>query len=164
MLEFHLLFCLIFQLVPAFPLIFYITPVRCSLFTATCTLETTTNTKTNSTVKSSLHHRQFWLSYCSYPSKGHHITSADIMGRPIPLTYTRPKHVSQHSVNRQQSRSSTESEGDKASGNSSEGSVKSGRSGLSAGIPESLTFDKIVNSGTCPVSLNNKPHERNSQY
>jgi hypothetical protein len=33
-------------------------------------------------------------------------------------------------------------------------SVKSGHSGgLSAGIPDALSFDKIVNGGTCPVSL-----------
>jgi len=33
-------------------------------------------------------------------------------------------------------------------------SLKSGYSGgLSAGIPDALSFDKIVNGGTCPVSL-----------
>ncbi|KAH8661910.1 hypothetical protein BX600DRAFT_498527 [Xylariales sp. PMI_506] len=30
------------------------------------------------------------------------------------------------------------------------GSLKSGRSGTSAGVPDALTFDKIVNGGTCP--------------
>lgn len=35
----------------------------------------------------------------------------------------------------------------------SDGSVKSGRSGGSNGIPDSLTFDRIMNGGTCPVSF-----------
>lgn len=56
------------------------------------------------------------------------------------LTYTRPKHVDSQSLR--------ESVSEK-----SEGSVKSGRSGYSAGIPDSLTFDNIINGGTCPVSL-----------
>lgn len=33
------------------------------------------------------------------------------------------------------------------------GSVISGQSGASAGIPDALTFDKIMSGGTCPVSL-----------
>jgi hypothetical protein len=62
----------------------------------------------------------------------------------LPLTYTRPKHVDQESFrNSGDSFSDTEK---------SDGSVKSGRSGYSAGIPDSLAFDKIISGGTCPVS------------
>ncbi len=31
------------------------------------------------------------------------------------------------------------------------GSLRSGNSNRSAGIPEALAFDKIINGGTCPV-------------
>ncbi|KAF7560738.1 hypothetical protein G7046_g3393 [Stylonectria norvegica] len=58
----------------------------------------------------------------------------------LPLTYTRPKYVD--SI---RSSSSSFSENEK-----SDGSVKSGRSNSSSGIPESLAFDKIINGGTCP--------------
>lgn len=54
------------------------------------------------------------------------------------LTYRRPLHVdsSAASVNGE----------DKAE------SYTSGSSGNSAGIPEALSFDNIINNGTCPVS------------
>lgn len=66
------------------------------------------------------------------------------MGWLLPLTYTRPKYVdSEHNRN---SEDSTMRDSDK-----SNESVKSGNSGASSGIPESLTFDKIINGGTCPV-------------
>jgi hypothetical protein len=35
----------------------------------------------------------------------------------------------------------------------SDGSIKSGYSAHS-GIPDSLTFDRIINGGTCPVRIN----------
>ncbi|KAI8682972.1 hypothetical protein LRP88_05057 [Fusarium phalaenopsidis] len=60
----------------------------------------------------------------------------------LPVTYTRPKHVDQELFrNSGDSLSDTEK---------SDGSVKSGRSGCSAGIPDSLAFDKIISGGTCP--------------
>ncbi|KJZ79314.1 hypothetical protein HIM_01465 [Hirsutella minnesotensis 3608] len=52
------------------------------------------------------------------------------------LTYTRPKYV--------EPRSSQDSD------EKPELSIRSGQSGASAGIPESLAFDKIMNGGTCP--------------
>jgi hypothetical protein len=70
----------------------------------------------------------------------------DIMVKLLTLTYTRPKKVSPEPL-RNESRASLSEK--------SEGSVKSGHSGnsgSSAGIPESLTFDNIINGGTCPVS------------
>jgi hypothetical protein len=67
----------------------------------------------------------------------------------LPLTYTRPKHVDQQTW-----RTSTQSEHSAVSDNEkSDGSIKSGQSGQSSGIPESLAFDKIMNGGTCPVSF-----------
>jgi hypothetical protein len=58
------------------------------------------------------------------------------------LAYTRPKHVDNQSL--QVGRESISDE-------KTDGSVRSGRSGYSAGIPDSLAFDKIMNGGTCPV-------------
>lgn len=60
----------------------------------------------------------------------------------LSLTYTRPKHVDQQSMRSR----------DSLSDEKTDGSVKSGRSGYSAGIPDSLAFDNIMNGGTCPVS------------
>lgn len=34
-----------------------------------------------------------------------------------------------------------------------EGSIRSEISGQSAGIPDALAFDQIINGGTCPVSI-----------
>ncbi|KAK9443068.1 Regulator of G protein signaling superfamily [Metarhizium brunneum] len=59
----------------------------------------------------------------------------------LSLTYTRPQHVEQQSL--QRSRESLSDE-------KTDGSVKSGRSGHSAGIPDSLSFDNVMNGGTCP--------------
>lgn len=72
----------------------------------------------------------------------------------LPLTYTRPKHMPKESI------SEASMVSDSESGNNitnSDGSVKSGKSGSSNGIPESLTFDRIINGGTCPVSLAPRP-------
>lgn len=60
----------------------------------------------------------------------------------LSLTYTRPKHVDLQS---QRSRESL-------TDGKSEGSVRSGQSGSSSGVPDSLAFDNIMNGGTCPVS------------
>lgn len=64
------------------------------------------------------------------------------MGKILPLTYTRPKKVTSQPLQLQSRESLSEH---------SEGSVHSGNSGSSVGIPSSLTFDKIINGGTCPV-------------
>ena len=41
---------------------------------------------------------------------------------------------------------------DSDSSDDASGSLRSGNSNRSAGIPEALAFDKIINGGTCPVS------------
>lgn len=56
------------------------------------------------------------------------------------LRYRRPKKVDPETY--RQARKSMEE---------SEGSVRSGLSGASSGIPEALSFDRIINGGTCPV-------------
>ncbi|KAF5667955.1 hypothetical protein FHETE_5495 [Fusarium heterosporum] len=71
----------------------------------------------------------------------------------LPLTYTRPRHVDQQSI--PSNTTYTESTASSARGSFSDnektdGSVKSGFSGFSSGIPDSLTFEKIINGGTCP--------------
>jgi hypothetical protein len=58
----------------------------------------------------------------------------------LPLTYTRPKHVEKTPRDHDSFNEREETEG----------SVRSGNSGSSAGIPDSLAFDKIINGGTCP--------------
>lgn len=66
----------------------------------------------------------------------------------LPLTYTRPKHVDQRSYRSNSSSSDSLSDAEKT-----DGSVNSGFSGYSSGIPDSLAFDNIINGGTCPVGL-----------
>ena len=61
----------------------------------------------------------------------------------LPLTYTRPKRVDRLPRDRNSFHEQ----------DASEGSVRSGNSGSSAGIPDSLAFDKIMNGATCPVRL-----------
>lgn len=58
----------------------------------------------------------------------------------LPLNYRRPAYVE-----KQQFKNSTTSFDEK-------GSVRSGQSASSVGIPDALSFDKIMNGGTCPVS------------
>lgn len=58
----------------------------------------------------------------------------------LSLTYRRPQFVEDASL--QDSASSI--------GDRTDGSVHSGYSARSAGIPDSLAFDKIINGGTCP--------------
>lgn len=82
------------------------------------------------------------------------------MFKSVPITYTRPPYVhtlplqdpppSPGSVPSQDSRPSDDSLPDDGR---RELSIRSGQSGCSAGIPDSLAFDKIMSGGTCPVSL-----------
>jgi hypothetical protein len=60
------------------------------------------------------------------------------------LTYRRPSYV-----DKPRSRGSHVSDLDNEKGSVF---LKSGRSGNSAGIPAALSFEKIVDGGTCPVS------------
>ena len=60
----------------------------------------------------------------------------------LSLQYRRPKKVDAE-IYGQRRETSEEAEG----------SVKSGSSGVSSGIPDALSFDRIINGGTCPVSL-----------
>ncbi|KAI0803560.1 hypothetical protein GGR55DRAFT_691605 [Xylaria sp. FL0064] len=60
----------------------------------------------------------------------------------LPLSYRRPSHVSKNELRRSDSSSQFDEKAD--------GSLKSGHSGASLGIPEALTFDNIINGGTCP--------------
>ncbi|RFU72422.1 regulator of g signaling superfamily [Trichoderma arundinaceum] len=57
----------------------------------------------------------------------------------LSLRYRRPKKVDSETY-RQRRESAEEAEG----------SVKSGVSGASSGIPDALSFDRIINGGTCP--------------
>lgn len=56
------------------------------------------------------------------------------------LAYRRPRHVSYENRN-----SLTSEEG--------KSSLLSGSSDITAGIPDALAFDRIINGGTCPVSF-----------
>ncbi|KAI1423435.1 hypothetical protein F5Y12DRAFT_716388 [Xylaria sp. FL1777] len=60
----------------------------------------------------------------------------------LPLNYRRPSYVSKDDFGRNNN--------DAQSDGKVDASLKSGRSGLSSGIPEALAFDKIINGGTCP--------------
>jgi hypothetical protein len=62
----------------------------------------------------------------------------------LSLAYRRPAYVDSDQV---RSSSST------ISLDKTDASLRSGRSGASSGIPDALAFDKIINGGTCPVSL-----------
>ena len=59
------------------------------------------------------------------------------------LTYRRPPHVdsARASINGSEKTKSID-----------EGSIRSRGSSVFAGIPDALSFDKIINGGTCPVS------------
>lgn len=63
----------------------------------------------------------------------------------LSLTYRRPQQVDKDSFRQS---ISTDSFSEKE-----DASLRSGRSGASAGIPDALAFDKIISGGTCPVSL-----------
>ncbi|KAL6698406.1 hypothetical protein J3F84DRAFT_367498 [Trichoderma pleuroticola] len=58
----------------------------------------------------------------------------------LSVLYRRPKKVDSETY--QQHREALEA--------AAEGSVKSGVSGASSGIPDALSFDRIINGGTCP--------------
>lgn len=62
----------------------------------------------------------------------------------LPLTYSRPSYVSKDEFRRSQS-----SLGDKDQA----GSVYSGKSRVSGGVPEEISFDKVINGETCSVSV-----------
>lgn len=65
----------------------------------------------------------------------------------LPLTYRRPVYVNNLATD---SSSNVSDSGDEKQSSTSE-SLRSGKSGTLPGIPESLTFDKIISGGTCPV-------------
>ncbi|KAI6777853.1 uncharacterized protein J7T54_002751 [Emericellopsis cladophorae] len=67
----------------------------------------------------------------------------------LPLTYTRPKYVPQESFSGVSIATTDDGGSDKEISPRSDVSVRSGQSGQS-GIPDSLTFDRIMNGGTCP--------------
>lgn len=60
----------------------------------------------------------------------------------LPLNYRRPQYVKRDSANNSETSSLSES---------SDGSTKDGVSSSIAGIPPALSFDKILEGGTCPV-------------
>ena len=62
-----------------------------------------------------------------------------------PINYRRPSRVSR--VSSREAMSGAEKQ------KSVNESVKSGSSGMSHGIPEALSFDRIIAGGVCPVSL-----------
>ncbi|GAP90200.1 putative regulator of G protein signaling superfamily [Rosellinia necatrix] len=62
--------------------------------------------------------------------------------RLLPLNYRRPAYVDKEDFKRKTRDGELEER--------SNASLESGRSGPSLGIPDALTFDKIVNGGTCP--------------
>lgn len=73
----------------------------------------------------------------------------------LPLTYRRPEFIPKPDEVRPSSRATTNSTDSGSSSGIDEKagtSVKSGQSGMSRGIPSALSFDKIIEGGTCPVS------------
>jgi len=64
----------------------------------------------------------------------------------LPLTYRRPVYVNDSAS---ESSSDVSDSGDEKHNRNSL-SLRSGNAGTMPGIPESLTFDKIINGGTCP--------------
>ena len=68
------------------------------------------------------------------------------------LGYRRPAYV-QPAARRNSEASLPVSTTSTGSNEKSDASLRSGRSGTSAGIPTALAFDKIIDGGTCPVSI-----------
>lgn len=62
------------------------------------------------------------------------------------LSYRRPSHVSHDASNRGSLNGSVNQ-------SSTDGSIKSDNSGVSNGIPEALSFDRIIAGGVCPVCM-----------
>ena len=62
-----------------------------------------------------------------------------------PLTYRRPERVSRPS--------SAASISGETKQKSIHDSIRSGSSGMSHGIPEALSFDRIISGGVCPVCV-----------
>ncbi len=67
----------------------------------------------------------------------------------LPLTYRRPAYVSKEEY--RLSQTSLDDQG--------KTSLRSGKSGVSAGIPDALSFDQIISGATCPVRQTG-PHLR----
>lgn len=67
------------------------------------------------------------------------------------LNYRRPPHVSANSPNRDSINGAVKQQ-------STDGSLESGNSGMSNGIPEALSFDRILAGGVCPVSVHPARH------
>ncbi len=63
----------------------------------------------------------------------------------LPLTYKRPSYVSDKDRAGRESRASSLAE--------EKSSLRSGKSGASSGIPNTITFDKLMGGVTCPVCL-----------
>lgn len=63
----------------------------------------------------------------------------------ISLGYRRPQYVDREHFRQSASNLSYNEKEDE--------SLRSGRSSASAGVPDALTFDKIISGGTCPVSI-----------
>ncbi|KAK3074471.1 hypothetical protein LTR53_003079 [Teratosphaeriaceae sp. CCFEE 6253] len=63
---------------------------------------------------------------------------------PYPLNYRRPSHVPSSSASSRDSLSGDEKQ------KSINDSITSGSSGMSNGIPDALSFDRIVSGGVCP--------------
>ncbi|TGJ78430.1 hypothetical protein E0Z10_g10327 [Xylaria hypoxylon] len=61
---------------------------------------------------------------------------------PLPLNYRRPEYVSEEDSRQEENSADFYDKVD--------ASLQSGPSGTSTGIPDALTFDKIINGGTCP--------------
>lgn len=66
----------------------------------------------------------------------------------LPLTYRRPGYVDKEQFAQAQAVTHDADLGERR-----DVSLSSERSGAPAGIPDALTFDKIINGGTCPVSF-----------
>lgn len=88
------------------------------------------------------------------------------MGLLLPLNYRRPAYVKRPRSNGSNdsdiSRTSSQVTPDAASEKSAERTDRSVRSGSSistGGIPAALSFDKIIEGGTCPVSLLDDYHD-----
>lgn len=67
----------------------------------------------------------------------------------LPLNYRRPALVRDNGQSSSTSSASSNNSGART------GSADSMTSGTSAGIPNALSFNRIMDGGTCPVSLGN---------
>jgi hypothetical protein len=71
----------------------------------------------------------------------------------LPLNYRRPSYVTGSPRTMSDDQMSVGSGGSVGSGSANgSNSLKATRSVAVAGIPDALTFDRIIDGGTCPVS------------